>query len=162
MQSMSSSIETHSPELLYAMGLSAMEKVQREAIDPDIIIGPGQHEGEPDYLRRWYILRHRDDEGCIYLHRFGRSDSDRALHDHPWPWTTVILQGAYQEYTPEGNHYRTQGDVVSRKATDFHRVRLVTPGVWTLFMTGKKERDWGFLLPDGGWMESSRYFEQFG
>ena len=156
---MSDSITAVNSRLLSAMGEAALAEVREHAIEPDIIIGAGAAPGEPDYLRRWYVLRHRDQEGCIYLHRFGRSDTERALHDHPWPWTTILLEGAYREHTPEGTFLRERGAVVSRAATDLHRVELVTETVWTLFITGKAERDWGFSLPDGRWIDSETYLE---
>lgn len=33
----------------------------------------------------------------VYLHEFLRSDHDRCLHDHPWPFLSIILAGGYHE-----------------------------------------------------------------
>lgn len=140
--------------MLYAMGDAARQTMMEEQIPPDIVING-------DYLRRWYILRRRNELGCIYLHHFQRSDSDRALHDHPWPWTTIILQGSYREHTLNGMEIRHPGDVISRQAEDLHRIELLTPEVWTLFLTGAVERQWGFRLPDGTWLDAPTYFERF-
>lgn len=109
---------------------------------PDFIIGA-------NYLRRWWAIP-RNPFCNVYLHEFTGSDDDRALHDHPWASTSVILQGAYWEHTPEGRFLRDEGDVVSRAAEALHRVELVHGGtVVTLFMTGPKVRDWGFACPQG-------------
>lgn len=113
-----------------------------ELRQPDFVIGAR-------YLERWYIVP-RNGWCNIYLHRFNRSDDDRALHDHPWASTSFIIQGRYREHTPAGVFDRQAGDVVSRAADALHRVELY-PGesCTTLFVTGPKVRDWGFACPQG-------------
>ena len=44
--------------------------------------------------------------GSLYLHEFKRSDHDRCLHDHPWPFTTLILRGGYWDVLPVENKGR--------------------------------------------------------
>lgn len=109
---------------------------------PDYVIGE-------DYLRRWWV-NPRNQRANVYLHEFGRSDDDRALHDHPWPNTSFLLQGRYIEHTPAGRFVRNAGDVVAREATALHRIELF-PGerALSLFMTGEKVREWGFACPQG-------------
>jgi hypothetical protein len=104
---------------------------------PHFQIGPG-------YIDRWFLVP-RTDAGQSYLHRMMRSDDDRALHDHPWPNTSYIIAGGFIEVTPEGRFERRPGDIITRKATDRHRLEL-RPGEQSisLFLTGPKERDWGF------------------
>jgi hypothetical protein len=73
---------------------------------PDQIIGQGG-----PYMLRWWLFgtsRKRDDHGdpkprrpfglSFYLHCFVRSDDDRALHDHPWDFASLILFGDYNEH----------------------------------------------------------------
>lgn len=112
-----------------------------ESRPPDFTIGT-------NYLKRWWVVP-RNEQQNVYLHLFERSDDDRAMHDHPWPNTSYLIYGSYKEYTPEGSFVRNQGDVVSREATAIHRVELLTPCVISLFITGPKERDWGFHCPKG-------------
>lgn len=130
--------------------------------EPDFVIG-GQ---ENPYLRRWWLIP-RNKWFNLYLHRFLRSDDDRALHDHPWWSVSVLLEGSYLEHVPwikmSGEldyRYsmvlpRAQGSVNYRGAEAAHRVELHgTPhggeaAVWTLFITGPKVRDWGFWCPKG-------------
>lgn len=109
---------------------------------PDFVIGDS-------YLQRWWIVP-RNAWCNVYLHRFHRSDDDRALHDHPWTSTSFIIAGRYREHTPAGVFERQAGDVVSRAADALHRVELY-PGesATTLFITGPKVRDWGFQCPQG-------------
>ncbi len=112
------------------------------ARSPDFVIGD-------DYLRRWWIIPRN--EGCnIYLHEILASDDDRALHDHPWDNTSMLLDGEYVEHTPKGSFQRKAGSIVTRKATDAHRLEIADGGrAVSLFMTGPKLREWGFHCPKG-------------
>lgn len=109
------------------------------------------------YLLRWYLTPHNPD-GNTYLHHFLRSDDDRALHDHPWDNTSIVLCGEYIEHTiaAGGIHNRVlrkAGDVFHRRAEDAHRIELVNGDpAWTLFLTGPKRREWGFHCPEAGWV----------
>ena len=121
------------------------------------------------YLERYYLLLKDRGEHFpfnIFLHKFLKSDID-DLHDHPWPYATLILKGGYYEWTPtfdadgkkigEISHWRGPGHFRICKATDYHRVEL-HPGVecWTLFMPGPKQRDWGFDV-NGKWIDHQTY-----
>lgn len=112
---------------------------------PDFIIG-----AEDDvYLRRWFIIP-RNRWFNVYLHHFCRSDDPRALHDHPWANMSVLLRGSYVEVTPKGRFLRRPFRPVLRGATAAHRVELIAgKSVWSLFITGPKQRSWGFHCPKG-------------
>lgn len=124
---------------------------------PDFVIG-----GDADpYLHRWYLIP-RNRWLNLYLHHFMRSDDDRAMHDHPWWWMSVILAGpGYYEHTPTGIFWRKPWRPRFGKATALHRVELSHIGqpyhpydwpetpVWTLFLTGPRVREWGFQCPKG-------------
>jgi hypothetical protein len=93
----------------------------------------------------------------IYLHRFFQGDQDRELHNHPWKWSfSVILTGGYDEERLVGNTVKTRRmgpgriNLLSGKA--FHRVSLVDTGkgAWTVFCSGSKVKDWGFLIQETG------------
>jgi hypothetical protein len=109
---------------------------------PDFVIGD-------NYLRRWWVVPRN--EGCnIYLHEILHSDDDRALHDHPWDNTSMLLDGSYIEHTPEGIFERVAGSIVTRNATDAHRLEVPEGGrAVSLFITGPKLREWGFHCPNG-------------
>lgn len=49
------------------------------------------------YLRRWYLIR--TPAFAVFLHKFERSDEDRALHDHPWPFIVIPLWRGYYEWS---------------------------------------------------------------
>ena len=110
------------------------------------------------YLLRWYLIP-RNPVLNVYLHKFLRSDDDRALHDHPWWFVSVILKGEYREITEHGDVLRVGGGwrlweatrlLAFRPAEWRHRVALIRDdGVhespcWTLIVTGRRTRTWGF------------------
>lgn len=113
------------------------------------------------YLSRWTLSGQRDKgtDRAVFLHQFHRSDYDDALHDHPWPFTSVILAGGYYEHAVgRGGVIRRRwygpGRVLSRPADWKHRVELA-PGtegrVFSLVFRGAKERSWFFhCLTAGG------------
>jgi hypothetical protein len=114
-------------------------------VPPDFVIGDPDH----PYMRRWWVVP-RSEFCNVYLHEILRSDDDRALHDHPWDNTSMLLSGSYIEHTPEGSFLREAGSVVTRKATDPHRLEIPAGGrAISLFLTGPKLREWGFHCPHG-------------
>lgn len=79
---------------------------------------PDQFIGEGPYMMRWWLFgtsKELDEHGepkprrpfgySFYFHCFLRSDDDRALHDHPWDFLSVILFGRYQEHRDEDSIY---------------------------------------------------------
>lgn len=111
---------------------------------------------ERPYLCRWYVIP-RNSVFNVYLHKFMRSDDDRALHDHPWWNASFLLSGRYVEHTIAAggiNHRieRHAGDFKFRRASAAHRVELIDGPCWSLFITGPKVREWGFHCPAIGWV----------
>jgi hypothetical protein len=107
--------------------------------------------GNPDdpYLKRWFVIPHNRLFN-VYLHRFCRSDDDRALHDHPWWNISILLRGSYIEHMPHGSRLRRRGSLIFRRGSNQHRIELIdNQTVWTLFLTGPKYREWGFACPQG-------------
>lgn len=129
------------------------------------------------YMDRWWLVPYRADLGdgtgpvtwrrpiakllqlfdiAIRVHIIKRSDSDRAFHDHPWPYVTVILRGGYWEVTPvfdasglyQGDRrvWHGPGSVLFRDAKSWHRLELPQQATaTTLFITGRWQQKWGFL-----------------
>jgi hypothetical protein len=128
------------------------------------------------YLTRWTLLGRRftGERRAMFLHRFQRSDYDE-MHDHPWPFTSVILWGGYFEETPgtgwkngvgpREKHWYGPGRILRRPAHWIHRV-IIPEGceAWTLVLRGKKERSWGFWCPSGWrhWQEHLKKMEATG
>ncbi len=108
---------------------------------PDEVIGD-------DYLLRWRLFP-RNRWFNVYLHNIRRSDDDRAMHDHPWWYVSVILKGGYEELTPQGDKAYSQGSVLFRKAAHIHRLVIRDSETWTLVVRGPKVRTWGFWPKSG-------------
>lgn len=121
---------------------------------PHFYIG-GRHD---PYMLRWYLIP-RNPWLNVYLHKFLRDDDDRALHDHPWWFISFVIRGGYHEKTEDGWITRRAPSIGFRRAEHRHRVSLFwTPDgdehggrqpCWTIVMTGRKSRTWGFWCPKG-------------
>jgi hypothetical protein len=150
---------------------------------PDFEIGP------PDdrYLQRWIVFPWgKYERGSkpknrvygwarrlpnIYLHKFRHDDEDRALHDHPFPSCSWLIENAYWEVMfypmsveriaelmargkprPTVKVFRREGSVHFRAATAAHRVVLERAAgipsrsipVISIFFVGPVVRHWGF------------------
>jgi hypothetical protein len=110
---------------------------------------------ERPYMLRWYLIP-RNRWLNLYLHKFMRDDDDRALHDHPWWFVSIMLWGQYTEVLAQGTagSVRGVGDIAYRPAEHRHRVVLDERDgkpvpAWTLVITGPKSREWGFWCPKG-------------
>lgn len=111
---------------------------------PDLIIGGAEN----PYIYRWWVIP-RNRLFNIYLHHIVRDDDDRALHDHPWVNISVVLKGGYTEVMPHATKWRTAGSLVFRRPTSAHRLIVGKGSCWSLFITGPRVREWGFLCPKG-------------
>lgn len=146
------------------MFLKLLNRMGRKRIVMDRV------ENEP-YLERYYLfLKERERFPFnVFLHKFLKSDPD-DVHDHPWPYATLILKGGYWEWIPifdsvgrktgEIQHWRSPGHFRTCSANSFHRIEL-DPNItaWTLFMPGPKQREWGFLVKNK-WVQWQEYLQQ--
>lgn len=116
------------------------------------------------YMNRWRFI-HRKHFG-IRVHQIVRDDDDRALHDHPFDFVSVILRGGYIEQTADGKKTKYKpGQILFRSASALHRLDLnrnergeVIPA-WTLVFRGPVLRRWGFLhVPEGAWEDADDSF----
>jgi hypothetical protein len=99
---------------------------------------------------RWWIIP-RNDWFNIYLHLWLQSDQDETLHDHMYDNVSIVLEGKYyEEFRDEKFSVRKAGDVVMRRAATPHRVHVPDKRlVVSLFVTGRRYREWGFHCPQG-------------
>jgi hypothetical protein len=138
-------------------------------------------EGNPDetYLERYHLVKiqkprwmragneEADTLFGIYLHCFHKSDTDRALHSHPWSYMTLILSHGYWENTARGRFWRKPGTVRFAGPNHEHWVELdkdadgKTISAITLFFVGPRTREWGFRLPQGWtpWREAFKLWK---
>lgn len=135
-------------------------------------IGSGSGHQDDVFFVRYDLIKTR--WGSVYLHEFLRSDADRCLHDHPWPFMTIILRGGYWEELPAAIHrdpktgearplvfygplmtreWRRPGYIGRYPAEHAHRIELdpARPKPWSLVIVGRKRRAWGFWNLAGKW-----------
>jgi hypothetical protein len=127
------------------------------------------------YLERYYVfLKDRKKFPFnIFVHKFLKSDPD-DVHDHPWPYATLILKGGYHEWVPifngqgikigETRHWRKPGHFRICRPSSYHRIEL-DPNItaWTLFMPGPQVREWGFLIghqEKQRWVHNEKYLQE--
>jgi len=145
------------------LSLNWLDKRGRKLIIMDRICN------EP-YLERYYLfLKDRKRFPFnVFLHKFLKGDPD-DVHDHPWPYATLILSGGYYEWVPVFNtlgekineikYWRAPGHFRVCNPNSYHRIEL-KEGVtaWTLFMPGPQTREWGFLV-NNKWIHNDNYLE---
>lgn len=136
----------------------------------------GGDENDTVYLVRYIVFKSK--YGCIYIHRFMRSDNDTP-HDHPWNFFTYVISGGYTEVfydrnKPERNlsslwrrstNTRTPGSIAYRKATDVHQVVTdkertmdeIADAPFTICVMGPRIREWGFWADSTTWVDWRKY-----
>lgn len=146
------------------MLLKLLEQLGRKRVIYDRV------NNEP-YLERYYLfLKERTSFPFnVFLHKFLKGDPD-DVHDHPWPYATLILKGGYYEWIPQfdldGNQsgeirkWRGPGHFRLCGANSYHRIELKSGvNAWTLFVPGLHRRDWGFLV-NNKWIQHEQYLKQ--
>lgn len=119
----------------------------------------------------------------IYIHHITAPDPGPDLHDHPWPFVSIILKGWYVEQrckvseacqkaarSTQFSGMLARGDVIVRRWSDVRRMRLdechmITychPNTWSLVIRGRKRPQrkdgeyWGFY-PETGYVPEGTY-----
>jgi len=143
--------------------LTVLDRLGRKRIIMD-------RQNNAPYLERYYVFL-KDRKWFpfnIFVHKFLKSDPD-DVHDHPWPYATLILKGGYFEWVPifdndgkkiaEMCHWRGAGHFRICNAKSYHRIEL-DPEVtaWSLFMPGPQLREWGFLVKNI-WIHNDEYLK---
>ncbi len=121
------------------------------------------------YLIRWRI---ETPIGSVRLHHWLGPDDERAFHDHPWWFVTVVLRGGYTDHScvdhwhgdahiPECDDHLRRFSVRYRPAQYRHWVEPDEGGCWTLLLTGPRSRYWGFWL-NGKFRKANKWFLTYG
>ena len=116
--------------------------------------------GEKDcpYAFRWVFIFFGY---SIRIHHFLRSDDKRYFHDHAWWFYTFVLKGSYTDVSETGSDTLKRFQWRFRPAEHKHYVDVPKGGVWTILLTGAKERNWGFWI-NGKMKRPLKYFDKFG
>lgn len=136
-----------------------------------------EHLGLPEcpYVYRWrFEIRGL---GSLRVHHWVGPDDDRAFHDHPWWFLTLVIKGGYTDMSPsspaeyQGGHishwdHLHVGSIRFRRALHQHTVVPDLGGCWTILVTGPRTRTWGFWLSKGDgrfrFYKARRWFESKG
>ena len=100
------------------------------------------------------------------MHKF-KGDDQKLPHCHPWASFSILLKGRLREYYISEDleayvddyhkHYDfsqkvrmiTPGEMIYRKPNFTHRLELVDNPTWSLFITFRHRRTWGFYGKQG-------------
>jgi hypothetical protein len=97
----------------------------------------------------------------VFLHRIHLPDLDHDPHDHPWAFWSLILSGGYVEQVWAGKNpgwrhdvhslrfHRRRGSLHKMPVNRAHKITEVEGELWTLVITGRRCRNWGFWTMDG-------------
>ena len=99
---------------------------------------PDYDKAEPFMVRYYLLFRKRPKwfPFNILLHKILKSDLG-DLHDHYWPYITIILKGGYWETNENGTFWRGPGYIGFRKASDRHSLKIPDgKPAWTLLLAG--------------------------
>lgn len=123
----------------------SMDKLGRKRIIMD-------RDNKEPYLIRYYLLfiERKDFPFNIFIHHILKDD-DEDLHDHPWGFFSLVLNGGYRETILNDRRFtetnwRGPGTFQRVTANHIHRISTVPRGggCWTLFIPFKQEKQWGF------------------
>ncbi len=123
-----------------------------------LIWGQNLGKNECPYMKRWVL---DFDLFSIRLHKWLSSDDQRHLHDHPWWFISLVLKGWYLDKSENVTRTRVAGEIAYFPATHKHTVEVAPQGCWTLLLTGKEKRQWGFWVKNK-FKKRNRYFYDFG
>lgn len=123
------------------------------------------YDTDGNYLIRWRLIQ--TPWFGIMLHRFEGPDPRRTLHDHPWPFVSIVLRGGYIErrldpvtMTVDETRLVRRANV-ARTGAAHAIVRLLRCPTWTLVFTGARRRTWGYWEPLDGeswsWTEFDKH-----
>jgi len=140
------------------LSVKALKKISKRLKERKVVSPTGLL-----YLVRYYLLRKswHNLPFSVYIHHFNAPDWDRSLHDHPWIWgLSFIVSGGYVE--ERFNSKTKKIDLITRnpwrinylRGSDFHRIKELKGDVWTIFVSGKRTKKWGFMSDDGQYLEA--------
>jgi hypothetical protein len=136
---------------------------------------------ECPYVRRWIL--DLGPLGSLRVHHWLGDDEQRALHDHPWGFLTIMLAGSYTDVSwPEWvkgvdwsrnvrildqcrrSDILRPGSIRWRPAKWAHTVQ--TTGAWTILWTQPKSRSFGFYQENKAtglkWIKANKFFGRYG
>jgi hypothetical protein len=132
---------------------------------------PDYDQPHENYMTRWRVIA--VPWFGLYVHRLDKPDPRPTLHDHPWPFLSLILRGGYTEEVGVRSEGESSSPVVGRRSRSWrhgssHRLRksdahtitgLRRTPTWTLVLVGRRARpepSWGYW-DEEGWIPFDRH-----
>lgn len=98
----------------------------------------------------------------IRVHHWIGSDDPRYMHNHAWWFITWVVKGGYTDITEQGKEHLKRWSIRYRPAHHKHTVQVDPGGAWTVLITGRSLRKWGFYVtkPNGTtkFVKSNKFF----
>ena len=122
------------------MILKLLEKLGRKKVVLDRGPSHPRFDLAKPWMNRYYLIfRHRPKwfPFNILIHEMLADDHGEGVHNHLFPYITIVIRGGYWETTKEGKFWRKPGYIGFRSANAHHRVDL-EPGTkpMTIFISG--------------------------
>jgi hypothetical protein len=92
----------------------------------------------------------------VYLQHFVYNDWLGDMHDHPYRVVSMGLLGKYREETPSGARIYRAPWLRTFPASHIHRIMVDGGSCWTIMITLKPVRTWGFWST-AGWAPWHKY-----
>lgn len=98
---------------------------------------------------------------ALYVHDIHEPDGDRAPHNHPWTFISIVLRGHYTEHVhvdpdPERKRVETIVEKTHKRfsihkmpQSQAHTIVEAGPNLKTLILTGRRRSSWGFFTDKG-------------
>jgi hypothetical protein len=114
------------------------------------------------YLIRWRLELPL---GSLRVHHWLGPDDDRAFHDHPWWFLTFVFWRGYTDRSPgetplspyRSEHLKAPA-IRFRPALHRHTVVPDPGGAWTVMLTGRRTRTWGFWPGGVKFVKANKWF----
>ena len=89
----------------------------------------------------------------VYLHRLNAPNWHPDCHDHPWTFLAILIRKGYLERINGKDFRRRPGSILYRPAETSHNVITPYGTSWSIIITGRKRREWGFQTCASGLQE---------
>ena len=122
------------------MFLKLLDKLGRKKVVLDRGPSHPRFDLAKPWMNRYYLIfRHRPKwfPFNILIHEMLADDHGDGIHNHLFPYITIVIRDGYWETTKEGKFWRRPGYIGFRSANTYHRVDL-EPGTrpMTIFISG--------------------------
>ena len=122
------------------MILKLLDKLGRKKVVLDRGASHPRYDQAKPWMNRYYFLLRRRPKWFpfnILIHEMLSDDHGYGVHNHTFPYITIILRDGYWETTVKGKFWRPRGYIGFRSANALHRVDLKKgTKPLTLFISG--------------------------